>query len=273
MSTAPQFERKTKRRSLKRGSPYPLVRSRTFQERKGRRRTFKAKFARQPLPKVFYSSHVYSTSITMSPTTDGNSVTKVDFHTFRANNIYDPNYTGAGHQPRGRDDLASHYKKYVVVSSTIEARPILTGTSHYKGYSGIYLHKAITNTNHPLYTRLGAINVIDLLEGNFRCNKVLNMSNSNYGAGYYKSLTSKSGYQAVRAYGKDWEREPDYWFEESEHEAANTAPINKDTKKNYYFTVWQCNEPESGIHSVTTRWRITVRYNVKWFELKPFSSS
>jgi hypothetical protein len=36
---------------------------------------------------------------------------------FRANSIYDPNLTGTGHQPLGRDQLAEMYDHYEVLSS------------------------------------------------------------------------------------------------------------------------------------------------------------
>lgn len=35
---------------------------------------------------------------------------------FRANSIYDPDYSGVGHQPLGRDELAAVYNKYCVRS-------------------------------------------------------------------------------------------------------------------------------------------------------------
>lgn len=36
---------------------------------------------------------------------------------FRANDLYDPNYTGTGHQPRGFDQWTSMYNKFVVIGS------------------------------------------------------------------------------------------------------------------------------------------------------------
>jgi hypothetical protein len=41
---------------------------------------------------------------------------------FRANSIYDPDLTGIGHQPRGRDQLALLYEKYCVIGSKITVR-------------------------------------------------------------------------------------------------------------------------------------------------------
>lgn len=41
---------------------------------------------------------------------------------FRANGIYDPDYTGTGHQPLGRDQWATFYNEYVVLGSKITVR-------------------------------------------------------------------------------------------------------------------------------------------------------
>lgn len=40
-------------------------------------------------------------------------------HVFRANSIYDPDLTGTGHQPMGRDQMAQFFAHYVVVGSKI----------------------------------------------------------------------------------------------------------------------------------------------------------
>lgn len=41
------------------------------------------------------------------------------YHVFRANDLYDPDYTATGHQPFGRDKYTAEYKKYVVLNSFI----------------------------------------------------------------------------------------------------------------------------------------------------------
>lgn len=38
-------------------------------------------------------------------------------HVFRANGLYDPDWTGGGHQPFNRDTLLGEYRKYIVTSS------------------------------------------------------------------------------------------------------------------------------------------------------------
>ncbi len=43
---------------------------------------------------------------------------------FKTNDLYDPNYTGTGHQPMGYDQLAAIYSHYVVTNSRIKVTQI-----------------------------------------------------------------------------------------------------------------------------------------------------
>lgn len=43
-------------------------------------------------------------------------------YTFRLNSTFDPNETGTGHQPFGRDTMASSYNDYVVIGATWEVQ-------------------------------------------------------------------------------------------------------------------------------------------------------
>jgi len=43
---------------------------------------------------------------------------------FKTNDLYDPNYTGTGHQPMGYDQLAAVYSHYAVTSSRIKVTQI-----------------------------------------------------------------------------------------------------------------------------------------------------
>lgn len=50
---------------------------------------------------------------------------------FRANGTYDPNYSGAGHQPYGRDLLTPYFERYRVIKSYMRIRPLDAGASQY----------------------------------------------------------------------------------------------------------------------------------------------
>lgn len=63
----------------------------------------------------------YCDTISMNPAA-ANRV----YHAFRCNNIYDPDLTGTGHQPRGFDQMALFYNHYSVVGSKITVRYIPT---------------------------------------------------------------------------------------------------------------------------------------------------
>jgi len=52
---------------------------------------------------------------------------------FLANSIYDPNYSGTGHQPMGRDTYATLYNHYMVVNSKITVTP----TTAWNGSFGV----------------------------------------------------------------------------------------------------------------------------------------
>jgi len=47
---------------------------------------------------------------------------------FRANSPYDPNYSGAGHQPMGFDQMAALYNHYVVLKSKIRVNIVDAGS-------------------------------------------------------------------------------------------------------------------------------------------------
>jgi len=47
---------------------------------------------------------------------------------FRANSLYDPDYTGTGHQPNGFDQLIAAYNHYTVVGCRIRVSQLQIGT-------------------------------------------------------------------------------------------------------------------------------------------------
>lgn len=72
----------------------------------------------------------------------------LDLHAFRANGIYDPDVTGTGHQPIGRDQwLGTFYNHYKVISSRISVEctntNVLAGTE-VPAVVGLYLSDDLT---------------------------------------------------------------------------------------------------------------------------------
>lgn len=79
-----------------------------------RNRTFLSRGLRAPIPYKLTTSMLYNTKVTLSP-----SLGVAAVHVFSANGTYDPDITGAGHQPRGFDQLMALYDHNVVIASEI----------------------------------------------------------------------------------------------------------------------------------------------------------
>lgn len=83
----------------------------------------------------------YHENISLDP-----SAGLVDNYLFSCNNIYDPNHTGVGHQPQGRDELAQFYNHYVVLGAKITAKFTSNGTgvANGVGIAGVGLQRSTT---------------------------------------------------------------------------------------------------------------------------------
>jgi len=108
-----------------------MVTYRKYRALKGKRRKFKRKFVRKRISRR--SSKInrfraplgnfpprktvalrYVDSVTLDP-----SGSAAGTYIFRVNNIYDPDYTGSGHQPMYRDNYTAIYSEYKVNYATI----------------------------------------------------------------------------------------------------------------------------------------------------------
>lgn len=71
----------------------------------------------RPFPERFYTKLVYHEPVlTVNPGVGGTA----DSYVFRANDLYDPNLTGVGHQPSGFDQIMNQYNNFVVLGSKIK---------------------------------------------------------------------------------------------------------------------------------------------------------
>lgn len=82
-----------------------------------RRRRVTRRRTRQPFPNKKVLCFKYVTTIAL-----GNGVDPFAGHTFRANSLYDPDYTGVGHQPYGVDQWSSFFNQYYVYKSSIRCQ-------------------------------------------------------------------------------------------------------------------------------------------------------
>lgn len=73
------------------------------------------------MAKTILRKHRYAESFQVQPGTTSTLGT----YQFRCNGMYDPNYSGAGHQPFGFDQMCTFYKKYTVIGSKITVKAVL----------------------------------------------------------------------------------------------------------------------------------------------------
>lgn len=68
-----------------------------------------------PMPQTMITTHKYSDVVSINP-----AIGSVGINTFSANGLYDPNITGAGHQPQGFDQFMVFYNHYEVIGAKIQ---------------------------------------------------------------------------------------------------------------------------------------------------------
>jgi len=81
---------------------------------------------------------------------------------FVTNGLFDPNSTGAGHQPYYFDQLATIYNHYTVTKSTINVRAMPTLTTNIPSYVALYVNDDTTSTPASID------NAVEALDGQIR---------------------------------------------------------------------------------------------------------
>lgn len=71
-----------------------------------------------PFPNTKIARHRYVGNITLS-----NEANVTGSYLFMVNSMYDPDYTGVGHQPYFRDEMAAWYTNYTVLNCYIKVTP------------------------------------------------------------------------------------------------------------------------------------------------------
>lgn len=103
------------------------------------------------LPPVRWVKHTYTEVLNLTPITSFYAA-----YQFRANSLFDPNYTSSGHQPYGFDTLASQYNRYVVYKSAIRIQGFAQVATSGKGnWIGVYASES--TTAYPFGNNLTAI--------------------------------------------------------------------------------------------------------------------
>lgn len=161
------------------------------------------------------------TGIVLNPTAGG-----MDQYVFRANSVYDPDFTGLGHQPCGFDEWSSIYASYTVLGSKCRLKATNTGTLNVTpSFMGVMLSTAssgvlqYSDINNLLEGKLTGSNVQlvgDATSGQFRANNTVTkkfsasrffgVKNVNDGATYSANIGQNP---ADQAYFCCWTCSPD----------------------------------------------------------------
>jgi len=78
-----------------------------------------------PVPPRMTRVLKYFDLITLNPGLGGG----ITGYSFRLNSVFDPDYSGAGHQPRGFDQFAALYSEYTVLSCKMKIIPTSSSTT------------------------------------------------------------------------------------------------------------------------------------------------
>jgi len=106
-------------------------------------RTFGIPRTVNPFPFKRLAKHKYVEFITVP----AGAVGSTDNYAFATSSLYDPNYTGAGHQPMFRDEMALLYKHYCVIASYIKIT--LDQMTSQQEYYGIVVSQDTTFAANP----------------------------------------------------------------------------------------------------------------------------
>lgn len=115
--------KKIGRKSMKSRSRYAVRKAGAFGVYRSTRFTTLRAVARQikpartltPFPDSKLVKHIYCDNIQLPAAAVGTK----SLYQFRCNSLYDPDYTGVGHQPMYFDEMAAKYFKYQVVKASI----------------------------------------------------------------------------------------------------------------------------------------------------------
>lgn len=239
-----------------------MPRRKTYSKKKRttttKRRTFKRTFKRggakpkavinrvvlgHGLPKMATVTHRYVDSKVMNMT--GGAVST---YTFRCNGMYDPDYTGVGHQPLYFDQMSALYNHFVVIGSKITVR--FAGTIASAGGNSVPIIACLQThpSVSPTYT-----DPLLAAEQNYSNIRLM-------GPGQDTKIVMTSKWSAKKTFGAGI--------------LANTelqGTPSADPTEQSYFTISA--RPMDAITNCSCQMIVTIEYIAVWKELKQITSS
>lgn len=158
-------------------------------------------------------------------------------HVFTANDVYDPNYSGAGHQPRYFDQYMAMFSKFVVLGAKITIKACCNSTA-----SVDILTNVTTSTNNTTPS-----DVVTFLEERKRNYKILSpMTN--------EGLTLVSTYSGKKYNNKGW------LSDDTQAGSSSSGPVDK----KYFILTAAAMNPTDNPPSVD--FTVVIDYIVKFFD-------
>ncbi len=219
------------------GNKYPVGRSRAGRQSTKNRswpfqndRSYLTMF--DPFPARMRTRLRYSTVVTLDPSTATPSS-----HLFRANSIFDPDFTSIGHQPYGHDTWQLIYNHYNVLSSKIVVQVT-------KGVDGIY---GIAKTDDSTVQA-----DFDTIREQKGCNCTATASGATAG--------SVTNYYSQKYFTKD------------SHSSDKAAQFGANPTEQMYYQVFY--EAENNTTDPSARsFLVNIVYDVEMWELKDLGQS
>jgi len=173
------------------------------------------------------------------------SLGTLDLHAFRANGIWDPDVTGTGHQPLGRDQWTDFYNHYKVIGSKIHVTCIgMDHTSAVPVVQGLYVSDDLTvPTSWTTLAESG--------RGTYNTVDVVSTDKTHLSASFTTSTFFKN--QGVN--------------QSQLGSAVGTDP----TEQAYYIIYCQAGDEASSF--AIRRYNVTIDYLVQWSEPKDLPQS
>ncbi len=171
-------------------------------------------------------------STTVSLTSGGAGVPAV--HLFRANGIFDPDFTGVGHQPYGHDQLQAIYNHYRVTNAAC----VVQGSHNINGIAGVSLKDdGVTELNYDTIREAKGTNIM-----------VMNSGGTNH--------TVKQNYKESYIGNKD----------------TISAAFGANSAEAMIFQLWY-EMKDSGTAPATASFIVNIVYDVELWELKDLGQS
>ncbi len=172
----------------------------------------------------------------------------VGYAVFRANSLYDPDFTGVGHQPLGFDQLAVLYNHYVVNSARIKVQVhSAAGATHPTAF-GILLN----DDNTP-----PGSNWTTLAESHNGVYKVIGQGTT---TGTLPSLTLD--YSCRKFFGV---KDPT--------DSAQVSAVTTNPTDGAYFIVWLADTPQGTVDLPAVDLVVEIDYNCVFTEQQPVDRS